>query len=216
MGADVKKPTRHHSRYTKYVVLFIFVVALFASIGYFDYVIYRAIQPLQRIDVFIALAEVGQFLGNRTGSVLLVALVIVLAASRWKRAALIGVVAALTQSVVVEALKALSGRLRPITVEEQGIEPGFYGPMMEGNSFPSGHATFAFTLAVVAAAFFPRARRVIYAIAVFIAISRIMLDKHYLSDVAAGAMIGWAIGSFFVLAWFPRTKQGVENTRVDG
>ncbi len=180
-----------------------FVLTVVVCILYLDALVYGLVQPLQEISFLVALAEFGQFLGNRLGSILLVTLVIVLAWRRWKKAALIAVVASLTQSVVVELIKALTGRPRPIVVEEDGISPGFYGLGFDGNSFPSGHAAFAFTLATVAAAFFPRARKPIYALAAFIAITRIMLDKHYLSDVAVGAMLGCVIGAFFVSAWMP-------------
>jgi len=202
-------PSPGHGRYEKYALLLIFLVALAASIGFLDYLVYELMQPLQKIWIFTALAHIGQFLGNRVGSILLVVLVIVLAGRRWKNAALIAGVACILQSIIVELIKDLTGRLRPITVEEHGVTPGFG---MDGNSFPSGHATFAFTLATVAVAFFPQSRRWIYGIATFVAVSRIMLDKHYLSDVAAGALLGCAIGGFFVLAWFPRRqRRGAEN-----
>lgn len=183
-----------------------FLLLLVLCFAALDEMVVKLVQPLQHNALLMALAEVGQFLGNRLGSILLVALVIILAWRRWKRAALIAVVASLTQSAVVELIKALTGRPRPIVVEEDGVSPGFYGLGFEGNSFPSGHATFAFTLATVAAAFFPRARVPIYALAAFVAASRIMLDKHYLSDVTAGALLGIAIGVFFLWAWMPRRE----------
>jgi undecaprenyl-diphosphatase len=197
------------SRYRKYALLLIFLIMLAVSIGFLDYIVYELMQPLQKIWLFNALAQIGQFLGNRIGSILLVVLVIVLAGRRWKNAALIAGVSCILQSIIVELIKDVTGRLRPISVEEHGVTPGFG---MDGNSFPSGHATFAFTLATVAVAFFPQSRRWIYGIATFIAVSRIMLDKHYLSDVAAGALLGCAIGGFFVLAWFPRTRNS-DGTR---
>ena len=199
------------SRFNTLLLLAMFALCIGLCISYLDSAVYRLVQPLQQNGILVALAEFGQFLGNRLGSILLVALVIVLAWHRWKRAALLAVVACLTQSAIVELIKALTGRPRPIVTEEDGITPGFYGPGFDGNAFPSGHATFAFTLATVAAAFFPRARKPIYALAAFIAISRVMLDKHYLSDVVAGAVLGYAIGMFFLWAWMPRRETEGES-----
>jgi len=191
-------------RTNAYLFAAAFLLLLVLCFAALDEMVVEVVQPLQHNALLMALAEVGQFLGNRLGSILLVALVIILAWRRWKKAALIAVVASLTQSAVVELIKALTGRPRPIVVEEDGVSPGFYGLGFEGNSFPSGHATFAFTLATVAVAFFPRARVPIYAVAAFVAISRIMLDKHYLSDVTAGALLGYAIAAFFLWVWMSR------------
>ncbi len=193
-------------RTNAYLLAAVFLLLLALCVAALDDIAVALVQPLQHNPALMAIAEVGQFLGNRLGSVLLVALVIALAWRRWKKAALIAVVASVTQSGVVELIKLLTGRPRPIVVEEDGVLPGFYGPGFDGNSFPSGHATFAFTLAAVAAAFFPRARAPIYALASFVAISRVMLDKHYLSDIVAGALLGYAIGALFLWAWMPRRE----------
>ncbi len=198
-------------RANAYLLAAAFALLLALCIAALDDALVTLIQPLQNNAVLMALAEFGQFLGNRLGSIILVALVIVLAWRRWKNAALIAVVASLTQSALVELIKMLTGRPRPIVVEEQGVVPGFHGLGFDGNSFPSGHATFAFTLAAVAAAFLPRARVPIYAVATFIAISRVMLDKHYLSDVIAGALLGYAVAAFFLSAWMPRPDKGHES-----
>jgi len=58
-------------------------------------------------------------------------------------------------------------------------------------SFPSGHATLAFAFA--AAAFFFIGKRVGYACGIFallIALSRVFVGVHFVSDIVAGAAIG--------------------------
>jgi len=62
-------------------------------------------------------------------------------------------------------------------------------------SFPSGHASNAFALAAVAERHYGWKVGVpSYAVAAVIGYSRIVRDKHYLSDVVAGATLGYIVG----------------------
>lgn len=74
------------------------------------------------------------------------------------------------------------------------------GPALEGLSFPSGHATTAFAIAVLLTAIMPRRWRAVPFIwAVAVAVARIYMGEHNLLDVVAGAAIG--IGCAVVL-WY--------------
>lgn len=57
------------------------------------------------------------------------------------------------------------------------------------SSFPSGHSTVVFAVAVALAALYPRARWPLAALAVLVASSRVVLGSHYPSDVLAGAAL---------------------------
>ena len=62
-------------------------------------------------------------------------------------------------------------------------------------SFPSGHASNAFTLAAVAERHYGwKVGLPAYTLASLVAVSRLQRNKHYLSDVMAGATLGYIVG----------------------
>lgn len=110
----------------------------------------------------------------------------------------VAAIAALSISgIVVQGLKRLFGRARP------RMDLGdyhFIGPNAIWNgfdSFPSGHATSAFTLAAFFSHYYPKGRYYFYAFAASIALlGRVALGDHYLTDVIAGALLGTVAGGF--------------------
>jgi membrane-associated phospholipid phosphatase len=105
-------------------------------------------------------------------------------------------------------IKRVVGRARPFVGAE--ADPFLYWPMIwraDYASMPSGHATSAFAAAVAIGLIWPRLRplRMIYAL--IIAVSRVVLDAHYLSDVIAGAFVG-SMGALIVRDWFARRHLG--------
>ena len=62
-------------------------------------------------------------------------------------------------------------------------------------SFPSSHASQAFAVAAVLSDRYEQPVPIIaYGLAGLVGVSRLIQDKHWASDVAAGAVLGWAIG----------------------
>jgi membrane-associated phospholipid phosphatase len=61
----------------------------------------------------------------------------------------------------------------------------------EHDSFPSGHATAAFSVAAMESAFHPSEAPLWYAGAAAISDSRIVLHRHRWADVIAGAALGF-------------------------
>jgi len=110
-------------------------------------------------------------------------------------------------NLITEVLKYCIGRGRPF-VGESGV---FHFSHFAGNpayySFPSGHATTAFALALAVSAVWPQARIAMAVYALIIAASRLVLLAHHPSDVVAGAMIG-IVGAMFVRYWFAARRLG--------
>jgi undecaprenyl-diphosphatase len=105
-------------------------------------------------------------------------------------------------------LKWIVGRTRPFKLEDQllhGVSQpapfilqpfrrGWAGLFHEKNlSFASGHATVAFATAAGLAILFPRWRWAFYAVAIVVAIERVVENAHYLSDTVAAAGLSMAV-----------------------
>ena len=111
-------------------------------------------------------------------------------------------------NLVTEVLKYCIGRGRPFVGGEANV---FHFSHFAGNpayySFPSGHATTAFALALAVSAVWPQARVAMAIYALIIAASRLVLLAHHPSDVVAGAMVG-IVGAMFVRYWFAARRLG--------
>jgi membrane-associated phospholipid phosphatase len=93
--------------------------------------------------------------------------------------------------VFVRLLKWGIGRSRPCLWLESGFQA--FSPfsfLSEYNAFPSGHAQTAFTIAFLLSLLIPRGRAVFFIAASFVALSRVVLLKHWPSDVLIGSAIG--------------------------
>jgi membrane-associated phospholipid phosphatase len=87
------------------------------------------------------------------------------------------------------AMKEVVRRARPVL--EQELPP--LVPTLTGRSYPSAHASTSFAGALVLRHALPP--RVVYSVAVTMALSRVYLGVHYPSDIAAGALLGTLVGS---------------------
>jgi undecaprenyl-diphosphatase len=107
------------------------------------------------------------------------------------RAACAAALAVTTAAMLVTLLKDFFDRARP-PVADPSLDP--VGIVPASASFPSGHAATAFAAAVAVAIVYPRLGRWLLALAVVIAVSRVYLGVHYVLDVAAGTLLGIAVG----------------------
>ena len=93
--------------------------------------------------------------------------------------------------LIVDIIKPIIGRARP----KELLHYHFYGfdPLTFKASFwsmPSGHSATAFSGFVALALLYPKYRYLFLALATLTALSRVLLTKHYLSDVLIGSTIG--------------------------
>lgn len=95
-------------------------------------------------------------------------------------------------------LKRITGRKRPCA-----LEPHCWSTLLPPDqfSFPSGHTITAFAVTIPVSVQYPDAAPGLYFCALSIALSRIVLGMHFMSDVVAGALLGSALG-WAVLAAF--------------
>jgi hypothetical protein len=104
-----------------------------------------------------------------------------------------GLIASLiADGIITPALKSVTGRNRPHDSTRTFDFNAFGGK----SSFPSGHATEAFAVASVIATHYDAGwvKGVAYGSAVLVGFARIHHQAHFFSDVAAGALIGTAVG----------------------
>ncbi len=108
-----------------------------------------------------------------------------------------GLAASLIASgIITPALQVAVGRSRPSQTERT------YGfrPFGRKHSFPSGHATQAFAVASTVAAHYDPlwVKLTAYGVATSVGLARVDRNAHFASDVAAGALIGAAVGNAVV------------------
>jgi undecaprenyl-diphosphatase len=99
---------------------------------------------------------------------------------------------------VNQGIKSLFNRVRP------EADPEVAGRIRRPttSSFPSGHASAAFTAAGLLTAGHPVRKVPVYALAVIVSSSRIHTRMHHASDVVAGAAIGIGIARV-ARRWWP-------------
>jgi membrane-associated phospholipid phosphatase len=113
--------------------------------------------------------------------------------SRLHDASVLAALAFASAGLVEFTLKHLVGRPRPVAA----LTVGLIAPSpAEIDSFPSGHATSVFAVATVFAAYYPGLRWPLYGLAAAIALGRVYLERHYVSDIVAGAAIGMAFAIY--------------------
>lgn len=108
--------------------------------------------------------------------------------------------------IAINIVKQIVGRARPGIVETAGVygfSPFEFSHVYQ--SFPSGHATTAGSLAVILMLWHPRARMPLLLAMVILACGRIPAGAHYPSDVVAGFSIG-AITTLVFARWLARRR----------
>jgi undecaprenyl-diphosphatase len=107
----------------------------------------------------------------------------------WKEWAVVLFVAISLLAVLVMVIKLFVRRRRP-----EGEWGGIYRNT-DPHSFPSGHAARAFLIAVIGSVLGPEWLGILLWIwAPLVALARVAMGVHYLSDVLAGSLLGILVG----------------------
>jgi undecaprenyl-diphosphatase len=93
--------------------------------------------------------------------------------------------------VLFHRVKRVVCRIRP-----RDIEPHCWAHIVTRDrfSFPSGHSTTAFAVAMTLGSFYPEIMPVLLVLAANVAISRVVVGMHFLSDVLVGSGAGALLG----------------------
>lgn len=137
------------------------------------------------------------------------------AAQPWVHVLLRVLISVSVAIVLVEAVKFLFGRCRPVLLFEHG-QFGFtwLASKWEYNSFPSGHTTRIFALMTAFALVFRRGAPLFLLLALLVGASRVFALDHYPSDVLAGAVLGM-LAAWWTCALWPR-PQGAAPPEAGG
>lgn len=112
--------------------------------------------------------------------------------------------------LLVNGLKFVFGKSRPRLLFEEGrldFTPFSYGHAV--NSFPSGHATTCAAATVILSLALPRWRAVLLPFGLLLALTRVAIHAHYLSDVCAGFALGTACALLTLRVWRARWPESV-------
>lgn len=144
--------------------------------------------------------------GNGFGVAMIVLAVFVLDPTRRVQTGRL-LAASLGAGIAADVVKVLVARTRPSSTDLEGLATAgasgwqtFVGLLplgslgSGGQSFPSAHTATAVGLAVALAAAYPCGRRMFYSFAAGVALQRVCVGAHFLSDVLAGAALGAAWG----------------------
>ena len=133
------------------------------------------------------------------------------------RVATASVAAGLTANVI----KLLVGRQRPkyFDMASESATDAFAGflPLLHDGvslkSFPSAHTASAVAFAVLLSHLFPRGKWLFGITAALVALQRIEVCEHFISDVFVGETVGWLVAQSFLhhpklSSWFDRFESG--------
>jgi membrane-associated phospholipid phosphatase len=153
------------------------------------------------------LSDVGNAIGKGE-SLLLVNAVLLVAGYAFqrvslKRAGWETLIAHLVAGGLNTLLKHLVGRGRPKFMHgDHSVFSPFSGAGWD--SFPSGHSMATFAVATVLAVRFPKVRWLVILWALVVSVSRLVRASHFLTDVAAAAVLGVLIGAIVAHPWAER------------
>ncbi len=116
---------------------------------------------------------------------------------RWKFAGLFSLLAHGISGLITQILKHSLSRPRPRLMD---TTPWEIGPTLESglDSFPSGHTSGSYSVAMVFAYYFPKGKVLWFGLASFISTCRVIKGSHFPTDVLGGLLVGIGCGLVLV------------------
>ena len=118
--------------------------------------------------------------------------------------------------IATQALKHIIGRPRPNHTDfEKGFGFNFFSTDASFHSFPSGHSSTIFAVALIMILLIPRLKIFFLFFAFVVAISRVVVGAHFTTDIIAGGLV--ALVSYkIVVSIFERrfTNISIKNLEI--
>jgi undecaprenyl-diphosphatase len=178
------------------------LVLLFYAAFQIDQPVIERSRSLQAVWIE-RIGDAGYLLGSGASLIVISGLFVAAGYARanpeWRMTGLRGWAAHAVTAILVQGLKHGIGRPRPRLHRDGEF---FTGPSLESglDSFPSGHASASFAVAAVVARCHPALARPAFALAGFVAVTRVFRGSHFVSDALAGAVLGLIVGTLAATA----------------
>lgn len=149
--------------------------------------ILKFVQETFSCDFLDAIFKFVSYIGNK-GAIWIVCALILCIFKKTRKAGIISAISLIFCLTIGNmTLKPLIGRMRPY---EFDTSLKVIIPLLKDASFPSGHTMAAFAFCHSTAKIYKKYRISLYALAVFMGLSRIYLCMHFPTDVIFGAFFG--------------------------
>jgi len=187
---------------------FFYMYAVFLGIGAAILLAFTKDESFFLVNThYSAFGDIFFKLVTHIGDGLLFGLIIIVLAFYSYRKALLGLIIFLASGLIAQVLKLtlFDDVMRPVGYFAKNVDIHFVEGVTRHvkNSFPSGHSTSAFALALFLALAFQLRKSgwLLAVVAILVGYSRVYLAVHFPVDVYFGSIIG-VVTALFVYAWF--------------